>query len=54
MDPHRLKQENQFLRETVKSLGQFSKDLLVRIETQDVQMLALKDLLDQIITGMRV
>lgn len=49
MDPSRLERENRVLKETIRALGQFSKDLLTRIEAQDVQMLELKELLDQII-----
>lgn len=53
MDPRsRLEQENRVLKAGVKGLGQFSKDLLARIEAQDVEILRLKELLDQIIKGM--
>jgi hypothetical protein len=50
MDPrNRLEHENRVLKEGIKGLSQFSKGLLARIEVQDVEMLRLKELLDQII-----
>lgn len=55
MDPRsRLEHENHVLKEGIKGLSQFSKGLLARIETQDVEMLRLKELLDQIIKGMGI
>lgn len=53
MDPRsRLERENKVLKVGIRGLGQFSKDLLARIEVQDIEMLRLKELLDQIIKEM--